>query len=59
MGGVDSGIAKVMLGGVSIGRKLLLLPREGALLRPNPPNNVEELGGPPAGSVTGVAGRLD
>jgi hypothetical protein len=61
MGGVASGIAKVIVGGVSMGKKLLLLPREGFLLFPKPPNMDEELGKPGllAGSVVGVAGRLD
>lgn len=43
--GIVEGMARLILGGVSIGKKLLLLPLVGALLlRPNPPNIDEALG---------------
>lgn len=45
MSGPVDGSARLILGGVSIGKKLLLLPLDGALLRPKP-NMDEALGRP-------------
>jgi hypothetical protein len=43
--GIVDGIARLILGGVSIGKKLLLFPLVGALLLlPNPANIVDALG---------------
>lgn len=50
-GDVD-GMAMLMLGGVSIGRKLLRFPRDGARLRSDDPSNMDDaLGKPLRGRV--------